>query len=378
MVRIALILMVSLAAIPITRGASAQEASIVGESWPTHGWPTALPEEEGMDSGMLAWAAQRMAAETPLLSAMLVVRDGHIVFEQYQNGFSPEERFHIWSVSKSVTDIAVGIALDEGVLTGLDQTLGELIPWRIPADADPRVWNVTIEQLLTMTAGWAWDGRINFARAAETDDLDLMLSRLMQCDPGTCFEYDSGCSNLLSYIIQERTGLLMADYLQSRLFQPLGIEHPYWITTHDGASRGGGGLYLTPREMAKIGYLYLHEGRWDDRQIVSPWWVAQSTQQHASGSGYFSGVVIGPGAYGYQWWTAQPNGLHAFVASGYGGQLIYVVPALDLVVVTAYAGADPTRPDLQQHPLSIIEEAIIPAVTADHAVQGASIPEGAT
>lgn len=370
--------MFSLVAIPMTRGVSAQEAVILGESWPTQGWPTALPEEAGMDPGMLAWAAERMATETPLLSAMVVVRNGHIVLEQYQNDFAPDERFHIWSVSKSVTDIAVGMALDEGVLTSLDQTLGELIPHRIPADADPRVWNVTIEQLLTMTAGWAWDGRVNFARAAETDDLDLMLSRPMQCDPGTCFEYDSGCSNILSYIIQERTGLLMADYLQTRLFQPLGVEDPYWLTTHDGATRGGGGLRLTPREMAKIGYLYLHEGRWGDRQIVSPWWVAQSTQQHASGIGHLGGVVIGPGAYGYHWWIAQPNGLPAFVASGYGGQLIYVVPALDLVVVTAYAGADPTRPDLQQHTQSIIEEAIVPAVVADPAFLGASIPEGAT
>jgi CubicO group peptidase (beta-lactamase class C family) len=364
--------MLVLTAFPIAYQASAQQASIAREYWPTTTWELALPEDVGMDPAMLAWAAQRMETETPLLSAMVVVRGGRVVFERYQNGFSADERLHIWSVSKSVTDMAIGIALQDGVITSLDQTLGELIPNRIPADADPRVWNVTVGQLLTMTAGWAWDGRINFARSLETDDLDLMLSRPLQCDPGACFEYDSGCSNLLSYIIQERTGLLMADYLQPRLFAPLGIWDAYWLTTEDGATRGGGGLHLTPREMAKIGYLYLRGGRWGDQQIIDPAWVAQSTQQHASGYSFLSGVNIGPGAYGYHWWVASPSGLPAFVASGYGGQLIYVVPALDLVVVTAFAGADGTHPELQQHPQPIIEETIVPAVIADQAVPGSS------
>lgn len=344
--------------------------------WPTYGWESTPPAMQGMDPGMLAWADQRFAAETPLLSSVVVVKGGRIVYERLANGYSPEERFHAWSVGKSVTNIAVGMALDEGVLTSLGQTLGELIPERIPDGADPRVWNITIEQLLTMTAGWAWDGRMNFARAAETDDIDLMLSRPMQCDPGTCFEYDSGSSNLLSYIIQMRTGQSMADYLASRLFAPLGIDHPYWITTEDGATRGGGGLYLTAREMAKIGYLYLNDGRWGEQQLVSRDWVERSTQEHASGYGFFSGVNIGPGAYGYHWWIAYPSGYQAFVASGYGGQLVYVVPALDLIVVTAYAHADPTRSDLQQHAQPIIEEAIVPAALGSLASHAATTSDG--
>nr|MBA3416525.1 serine hydrolase [Chloroflexia bacterium] len=267
-------------------------------------------------------------------------------------------------VSKSVTGIAVGIALEEGVIGSLSQTLGELIPGRIPVDADPRVADITVEQLLTMQAGWAWDGRINFSRTAESDDLDAMLLRPLQCDPGTCFEYDSGASNVLSYIIQERSGQLMADYLQPRLFDPLGIESPGWIITVSAANRGGGGLYLTPREMAKIGYLYLNKGRWDDRQIVSAEWVERSTSPQASGAGYLSGTNIGIGPYGYHWWTGQTAAGPAFAAMGFGGQLIYVVPALDLVVVTAYGEADGTRPDLQQRPLPVIEQLIVPAAMA--------------
>jgi CubicO group peptidase (beta-lactamase class C family) len=370
--RVAIVLVLLALVVPSRDNAAAYQDEVWRDYWPTYGWEVATPESQGMDPGMLAWADQRFAAETPLLSSVVVVKGGRIVYERTANGYAPEERFHAWSVGKSVTNIAVGIALDEGALTSLDQTLGELIPDRIPEGADPRVWGITVEQLLTMTAGWAWDGRINFARAPETDDLDLMLGRPLQCDPGTCFEYDSGSSNLLSYIVQVRTGQLMADYLGPRLFEPLGIEQPYWITTEDGATRGGGGLYLTAREMAKIGYLYLNGGRWGEQQIVSRDWVERSTREHASGYGFFSGVNIGPGAYGYHWWIAYPSGYQAFVASGYGGQLVYVVPDLDLVVVTAYAQADATRPDLQQHGQPIIEEAIVPAALGGLASQKAA------
>jgi CubicO group peptidase (beta-lactamase class C family) len=344
--------------------AAALERDGERRQWPTAGWESAPPEARGMDPGLLAWADQRFQAETPLLSSVIVVRGGDIVFEGNYAGLPPEKRAHIWSVTKSVTNIAVGIALAEGVLTGVEQTLGELIPERIPGDADPRVWGITIHQLLTMTAGWAWDSRINFARAPETDDLDLMLGRPMQCDPGYCFEYDSGCSNLLSYIVQTRTGELMAHYLQPRLFDPLGIAKPFWIITEDGATRGGGGLYLSPQEMAKIGFLYLNAGQWDGQQLVSPDWVDRSTREHASGYANLSGVNIGPGPYGYHWWLDAPAGVPAFVASGYGGQLIYVVPDLDMVVVTLYAKADASRPDGQQRPHAIIEEAIVPAAFA--------------
>ncbi len=370
LVRAALACLVAFSALHSSGLVIAEDASRGREYWPTEAWRTASPEDQGMDPDMLAWADERMQMEAPLLSSLLVVRGGKIVLERYYGGYASDQPLHTWSVSKSVTNIAVGLALQEGIISSVDQTLGELIPARIPPDADPRVWGVTIKQLLSMTAGWAWDGRVNFARTAETDDLDLMLSRPMQCDPGACFEYDSGCSNLLSFIIQELTGQMMAEYLGPRLFQPLGIEQPYWVVTEDGANRGGGGVHLTPRDMAKIGFLYLNNGQWDGMQIVSPEWIAQSTHAQASGHGFLSGVDIGTGPYGYQWWVAEAAGHEAFTAMGYGGQLIYVVPDLDLVVVTAFAGADALAPEQQQRPLPIIEELIVPAAIADEAAYG--------
>jgi len=365
-IRAIIALILTLSALPTAIAAQDDARPAV---WPTDGWSEALPEERGMDSRLLAEADRRLQAEAPRLSALVVVRGGEIVFERNYGDYQPHQPFHFWSVTKSITGIAVGLALEEGLIESLDQTLGELIPDRIPPGADPRVADITVEHLLTMTAGWAWDGTVNFARFAETDDLDLMLSRPLVCDPGACFEYDSGSSNLLAYIVEQRAGELMVDYLQPRLFAPLGIARPSWLVTEDGANRGGGGAIMTPREMAKIGLLYLNGGAWDGKQVVSGEWVEVSTQPHASGVGYLSGVNIGGGAYGYHWWVAESAGGPAFVAFGYGGQYIYVVPDLDLVVVTGYAEADPTRPDLQQRPRPVIEELIVPAALPEAPLQ---------
>jgi CubicO group peptidase (beta-lactamase class C family) len=354
------------AAAMLRHRASAQDgtgaATPPGTVWPTRAWPTGSPGEHGFPADLSEHINARVAAETPLVTSMLVVRDGNLVVDNYYGGFTFDQPFHIWSITKSVTSIATGIAFREGLLTDLNQTLGELLPDRIPADADPRVWDITLYHLLTSTSGWAWDGRINFSRHGETDDLDAMLARPLAFSPGEGFEYDSTNSNLLSYIIQVQSGVPMAQYLQPRLFDPLGIPVPEWTAMYQGETRGAGGLHLTPRDLAKLGYLYLQEGTWDGQQIVTPEWVEESTQGHASGTSSTSGVNIGGGGmYGYQWWIKEPLRIHSFYGKGYGGQTLYVVPELDLVVVTAVAGTDVNRPGDQQPVIPIIEGLIVAA-----------------
>ena len=339
----------------IAPGVMAQDASPPGVDWPTDGWITVPPESEAMDANLSAEIDARVAAETPLLTSLIVIRNGKLVAERYYNGETPEQPVMVWSVAKSVTSIAVGIAFREGLLTNLDQTLGELIPNDIPANADPRVGNITLHDLLTSTSGWEWDGRINFSRHDETDQLDLMMARPMVCDPGQCFEYDSTNANLLSLIIQRLSGQTMADYLQSRLFDPLGIAKPEWLTTVFGSTRGAGGLWLTPTDMAKLGYLYLNDGMWDGQRIVDAEWVADSTREQASGTSSMSGVNIGGGSYGYQWWVVEAAGHHAYYGNGYGGQLIFGVPNLNLLLVTAVAGTDVNDPQDQQPALPLVE-----------------------
>jgi len=345
------------------RPARAQDADPAGDTW-----PTADPEDQGLPKDLADQIDARVAAETPLLSALLVVRGGQLVAERYYNGFQANETFAVWSVAKSITTIAAGIAFREGLFTDLDQTLGELMPDRIPAEADPRVSDITLLHLLTSTSGWEWDGRINFRRHDETDDLDLALTltltltRTMICDPGDCYEYDNTNTNLLSYLTGTMSGGTMADYLQPRLFDPLGIAPPEWLVTNDGANRGAGGLEMTPADMTKLGYLYLNGGAWDGEQIVDQDWVAASTTEQASGTSSTSGVNISNGAaYGYQWWVTETSGYPTFYGNGYGGQILYVVPDLDLVVTTAVAGTDASTPDEQQPVMPIIEELIVPA-----------------
>lgn len=328
--------------------------------WPTEGWLVADPADDGMDPAFLERIDGRVAAETPLLSTLLVARRGEIVFEGYYNGFGVDETLHTWSVTKSVTGIATGIALREGVLRDLDQTLAELISDGIPEGADPRVPGITVGQLLTSSAGWEWNSQTNFQRSLDTDQVDVMMTRPMVCDPGTCFEYDSTCPNLLSVAIQEQTGETMAAYLQPRLFDPLGIEEPVWLTTEYGATRGGGGLELTARDMAKLGFLYLNGGTWDGQEIVTAEWVADSTSAQVDGVSALSGVNIGGGGYGYLWWEGVSGGLPAYNANGYGGQRIVVVPERDLIVVTGNATIVAERPEEQQNATAIIDEVIVP------------------
>ena len=353
---ICLVLLISLPAAAFGQASSPQKTD--------DGWQIATAHEAGLSEVELAQLEQLLQNQTPLLSGMVIVRGGSLIYERYYESYDSAEPVHVWSVSKSITNMAVGFALQEGLLTSLDQTLGELIPGRIPPDVDPRVSDITLEQLLTMTAGWAWDSRINFARAGETDDLQLMMRRPFQCEPGTCFEYDSGCSNLLAAIIEEVSGQRMVDYLQPRLFDPLGIDPPEWIVTVDDVNRGGGGAFLTAREMAKLGQLYLQGGQWDGERLLGLRWVTRSTSPQSSGNSYLSGANIGTGAYGYHWWIATPGEFTSFAALGYGGQMIYVVPDLDLVIVTVFADANPERPDLQQRVAPIIENAIVPAIAS--------------
>jgi CubicO group peptidase (beta-lactamase class C family) len=165
--------------------------------------------------------------------------------------------------------------------------------------------------------------------------------------PGTQFNYCSGCSHILSSILQQATGVNTVDFAEETLFTPLGITRYQWETDSSGLSNGGWGLHLTPREMAKLGYLYLHDGKWDGQQIVSSGWVKLATQKHTETDGELG--------YGYQWWT-YPR-YEAYSALGLNGQTIFVVPGSDLIVVTT-AGSFENHDEI----FRLIDDYIIPAI----------------
>jgi CubicO group peptidase (beta-lactamase class C family) len=322
-------------------------------AWPTHGWRTAAPQDAGMDPPVLAGIDHGARLPYPALRSVLVVRHGVLVVERYYHGATPATYFNVFSVTKSVTSALIGIALSEHALGSLDQPIGRLLAKHLPPNPDPRTRSATLEQVLTMTAGFPPDPTDgtppSLVHAPASDWVRFVLSQHPATKPGTRFAYSSDGSHLLSAIIADATGQTTLRYAQAKLFGPLGIasDHPFepvfaprnaaayeragfaWPTDPQGYHLGYGFLKLTARDLAKLGYLYLKGGAWEGRQVVPAAYVRASTQRHASTGGTF-GPYEG---YGYQWWTTTEQGHRAFAAIGLGGQLIEVIPDLDLIVV---------------------------------------------
>ncbi|MDQ3043592.1 MAG: beta-lactamase family protein [Chloroflexota bacterium] len=315
--------------------------------------PVSSPEAQGMDAALLAEADRVIQTELPDATGLVVVRNGAIVFERSYGDFAPDDAVKIRSVTKSVISALVGIAVADGLLS-LDQTLGALIPERIPPGADLRAADITVESLLTMTSGLTWELGTDYSRIIASDDwVALTLSQPIVAAPGEVYVYNSGGSHLLSVILAEVTGQDTADYAKERLFDPLGIEPGAWLHSPQGEAGGGFGLELTPRDLATFGQLYLNGGVWEGEQLVPAEYVAASTTVQSAGD------ATGGTPYGYQWWVTGVYGYDAYFALGFGGQYLYVVPALNLVVVVV-AGFE-TRPPVLLSPRYVIEGLIVPA-----------------
>ncbi len=268
----------------------------------------------------------------PSVRALVVARGACVVFEYYRRGITAETRSPIYSVTKSVLSILVGIAIDKGNLR-LDEKMSELLPEASEANIDPLVREIRVRDLLTMTAGFApnaaaeADAKIDDATARTWR---LLLDRPMRDPPGSRFSYDTSEQNLLSIALTRAIKQDARRFAQRNLFGPLHIENYDWTVDADGHLIGATSLFLTARDMAKIGVLYLQQGRWGESQIVSAAFVRNSTTKQSEG---------GPPsntAYGYFWWISKTStGEDAFFAAGQNDQLVYVVPRRDLVVALA-------------------------------------------
>ncbi len=297
--------------------------------WPTEAWRTSTPEEQGMDGANLA---QMLAVnpKQPLslsLHSLLVIRHGYIVSETYFESFGPDVRHELFSVTKSFTATLVGIAIDQGKIQGVDQRVLDYFPGQTWTHPDPLREKMTVEDLLTMRSGLDWqDDESTFLDMTGSQDwVKYVLDKPMAQAPGTQFNYCSGCSHVLSGIVQRATGVDTSDFARQYLFEPLGISTATWDVDPAHIATGGWGLQLTPRDMAKLGYLYLHNGVWDGQQIVSANWVQTATRQQTGSDD----------GYGYQWWIMPDE--HGYAALGRYGQMIFVSPDFDLVVVMTAA-----------------------------------------
>jgi CubicO group peptidase (beta-lactamase class C family) len=318
--------------------------------WPTDEWATSTPEVQGMNSALLTAMADAIAEGDIAIHSVLVVRNGYLVLEAYHAPYSAANLHTVYSVTKSVTSALFGIAMDQGFITAIDQPMADFL---IDYTIEDNKQAITLENLLTMSPGFDWPGGMAEPLLADmtfTDDwIQFMLDRPMRGQPGQLFVYNSGGSNLLAAIIAEASGQTLADFAQANLFDPLSIDSAVWASDPQGYNLGGFGLQLTPRDMAKIGYLYLNGGHWDGQQVISSDWVSASTQQHIAARPLSDG-------YGYHWWT---NARGYYMAIGYGGQYIIVYPPENLVVVftsaTSPGGLPPQETFLRNNIFNAIE-----------------------
>jgi len=301
--------------------------------WPTAGWRVSAPEEQGVDSAQLAATMDFLTGKGPLLHSLLVIRHGYVILDAYFHPFRSDALHDVASVTKSVTSTLVGIALDKGLLDGVQQTVLPLFPDRPVANRDARKEAMTLENLLTMTGGNECVNsptEVTLTQMMSSPDwIQFMLDLPMTGEPGGRFEYSSGGVHLLSAIVRRATGKTALAFAQEHLFGPLGIDGVVWPMDPRGLdNHGWGDLKMRPHDMAKLGFLFLHKGQWDGQEVVSAEWVRAATAQHvATGSEEYS-------QYGYLWWLREPGG---FSAVGRGYQRIFVMPEQDLVVVVTAA-----------------------------------------
>jgi CubicO group peptidase (beta-lactamase class C family) len=299
---------------------TAQESS---DDWPTDDWRTSTPEEQGMDSEILADMLTVIREESPNLHSVLVIRHGQIVVEAYPYPYSPDLLHDQRSITKSNIATLIGIAIADGDIESVNQPLLSFFPERTIANREEQKEAVTLEHLLSMASGLDGSDAVLGDMIRSADWVQFMLDRPMIHTPGSTFEYSSGSSHVLSAILSTATGMNTEDYARQKLYDPLGITDFRWQRDWQGLSVGGFGLWMSARDMAKLGFLYLHNGEWDGQQIVAADWVETTTQSH------------GPNPnYGYQWWLSWDNEPYGhYGAGGYGAQQINVIPDLDMVVV---------------------------------------------
>lgn len=331
-------------------------------------WKFSTPEEQGMDSQVVASGLEEL--ESHHIYSFLVVRHDTIVMEEYFNGGGPLLSSNVFSTSKSVLSALVGIALSNGYLDHLDQTAAEFLPDLFGNLDDPTKSRVTLRQLLTMTSGLQWsESRDPDTVFATTDWVSTWWSFPFAQRSGAGFNYNTGLTHTMSAILTRQSGMSTCEFATRFLFEPLGITVEHWSQDPLGVFMGGSHLFITAREMAKFGLLYLHQGRWQGEQVVPRDWVEESLTRQVGA--YASGDYD----YGYGYWWLLPTlitddpGHRPYTvtaAVGYGTQRIYVIPELDIVVVfTADGSHIAGNPEQYLDTDDFIWQYVIPAIIAE-------------
>jgi CubicO group peptidase (beta-lactamase class C family) len=283
-------------------------------------------------------------------NSVLVVNQGTIVREKYYNDFTYRTEFNTYSVTKSFTSTLIGIAIDQGIIGSVNDPIVSYFPNTTFDNDSPEKQRVTIKHVLTMTSGFDYGVDPTFAPPVEGSVALHVLNSPVSREPGYSWVYDSYAPSILNRIIEIQSNTSLMEFANETLFHPLGIQNPRWGMDDSGLRYGGFGLYLTSREMAKFGQLFLQEGVWEGEQLVSKGWVQEATSEHMPENVNFVYSVRPPSDYGYLWWVHDGF----YIASGLHGQRIIVNPDNNYVLV--FTSLDVTQQGANNLHDSIFEE----------------------
>jgi len=324
------------------------QGEYAGPYWPTKEWRQCRPDAVGMNSEKLKKAVDYAAKPAFHTEGMVIIRKGHIVSEAYFGDFTINARHVSHSMAKSFTNTLVGIAIDKGLIKDVDQRICQYITAWDCNDKDDLRSRITIRHAMTLTSGLEWQEDWSRWDPAANDALKMgqsgryikyMAERKGRHEPGQRFYYSTGDPMLLSPVIQKASGMTAFEFARQNLFKPLNITNIRWEKDRDGYTSTAWGLHTTVRDYAKLGYLFLHQGCWEDQQVVSAQWVKKSTRTDP-------GVKMWE-AYGYLWHVNLPKRLSisrspvstdaippdGYMAEGVLGQNIFIIPSRDLVIV---------------------------------------------
>lgn len=314
-------------------------------------WTYSTPEEQGVDSTQLARMYAQILREQPPIHSFLLVRHDQIVSEIYLYPYNATTKHPLYSVSKSFTSALVGIAIEQQLLSGVDEKIEDLFQGVTTQPVAENMHRMALRHLLTMSSGHALD---TTQRLVNTSNWEKTFMELpVENAPGSAFVYNSGGSYMLASAVQRRAGMTAASFAQRNLFTPLGITDYTWDLSPTNVICGGWGLSLRPLDMARFGVMYLHRGKWDGQQIVPAAWVDESSRmQIANGSSGFWGS-----GYGFQFWL---NDFGGYRADGAFAQFIFILPEYDAVAVfTCNFTSD------SEYPARLMRQYVLPAMKAE-------------
>lgn len=350
----------SVSTITANDNVSAASRSLNRAAWPTTEWSESSPEKQNIDASGLSKADKRIQENYPNVYSLLVIRHGYLVYEKYYHGMNKNSANPVYSVTKSVISALTGISIHEKLIQNVNERITDFLPEYFKTVDNPKKKDITIANALTMTGGLRSVDNDFQPYYSSPDWMEYALKQPLTAKPGTKFEYNTGLPHFLSVIISKTSGMNTKEFADKYLFSKIGIHPVHWDQDSKGYYGGGFGLYLTPRDMAKFGYFYLHRGKWDGEPIIPEDWVRESLQKHVT--------IDKTVDYGYLFWLQKMRNPitgtehDTYRADGAGGQKIIVVPDLDLVaVITADERIASTMKDGAATE-KIISDYVIPAV----------------